>query len=210
MTTKTDPSKLPQWKGHPVPWVTRWSGEINMDKAAISLGRDGLLVRYEEGPENREVSGVLWKREGISRRGEPDFSQVNTYRQRASVAKRLCQVCGDRIPDGLIRWLLVPELLTTLDDGRTITTSPPTCEGCVPLALELCPALKKGHVIAKVLEYRIWGVQGSVVGINHEDRRAFERKARVEYDVDHPFPMTAVLARQQVVEFTKFVIEEQE
>lgn len=202
----TDPSTLPQWKGHPVPWVTRWTGEVSHDKAKLSLTREGLLVHYEDGRENRDQGGILWMREGLTRAGAPEFSQVNAYRQRLSMSRRRCQVCGRKIESKVIHWLMVPEQLQTTPDGRTVTVSPPTCDDCIPLALELCPALKRGHIVVKVLEYVPWGVQGMVVG--HKDGRATQHNARVEYARDdYPFPKTCVVARQSVVEFTKFVVE---
>ena len=211
--TRTDPAKLPQWKGHPVPWVTRWTGQVSPDAINVKLDADGHLFAGYEGPvqENREANGVLWIREGLSRSGFPEFSQLSTYRQRVSMTRRRCQVCGRRIEPGVIRWLLSRDQLLTSRAGDTITMSPPTCDGCVPLALELCPHLRipGKAVVAKVLEYETWGVYGSVVGLDKQ-MKAIEKKGLVCYfDQDqYPFPFECVVARQLIVRFNKFVLED--
>jgi len=207
----TDPSTLPQWEGRPVPWVTRWTGEKPRDPLQVAMDpmtRD-VLVHYGDGRhEEREPSGMLWMREGIQRGGTPEYSQVSVYRQRASMRRRLCQVCGKAIPGKVIHWLLDPRQIVARESGATITFSPPTCESCIPLALELCPALKRRHTIAKVLDYRLWGVYATVVRVGQDGQPQQTDNALIDYErTDYPFRPHAVIARQQVVEWTKFVLE---
>lgn len=206
----TDPAILPQWNGRPVPWVTRWSGEVIEESLTISLHpeRREIMVGYRNGNENREPSGILWQREGITRGGEPQWAQVSTYRQRASMTRRKCQVCGRKIESRVIRWLIPKRLLETTEDGETLTTSPPTCDSCIPLALELCPFLKKSGewVILRVLEYEAWGVLGEAVAYDKEKHATQRlRGAMIKYDKEYPrISPGAVIAKQQVAQLTKF------
>lgn len=210
MTAATDPTTLRQWKGHPVPWVTRWTGEVSDTPTTMSMQRTtmNIVLRYKDGNEDRDDHGVLWMREGITRAGEPQFSEVNAYRQRASMNKRLCQVCGTKINDRPIRWLVARDQLIEFGGGDFGTNSPPTCAGCVPLALDLCPHLKaNGHAILKVLDYERWGVMGQAVDVDLEKEKYRDLKGiYLPYD-ESPIPLTAIVAHQQVIRFTKFVFE---
>jgi hypothetical protein len=222
MTAATDPSTLPQWKNHPVPWVTRWTGEVDSTAPTMSLHRGNMQVhlRYPDGNEDRDDHGVLWKREGILRGGEPQFSELNTYRQRASMNKRLCQVCGKKINARLIRWVVGRRQLIDFENeemfapsgnhlpGEFGTISPPTCDACIPLATTLCPYLKKeGYAILKVLEYERWGVMGQAVELDVENERYRDHRGAYLSYVNPTLPLTAIVAYQQCVKFTKAVFE---
>lgn len=210
LVVPTPKSKLPQHNGRPVPWITRWSGEVDDTPMAVSYDEHGIYLNYRDGRENREASGVLWKREGIGRHGEPQYSQVNTYRQRAAMDKRLCQVCGSKINERPIRWLLAKQAFNPIEEGKAATFSPPTCSSCIPLALELCPYLKReGWMIVKVLEYKPWGVYGEAVHVDPETKQARDLKGiYVPYE-NPPVFLTATVAFQRVVQLTKFTIEEE-
>lgn len=207
-TTMTDPALLPQWKGHPVPWVARWSGEVLREPCQVGKLPSGkAVVFYEDGREFRDDRNVLWLREDFRRGGTPEFAQVSVHRQRTAMRKRLCQICGHKIPPGVIDWLMVPHQLEQAESGtKTVTMSPPTCQQCIPLALKLCPALKKAHIIVRVLEYRVWGVSGLLVSFDENGRtRQSDRQKLIPYDRPG-WDYSPVLAKQQVVEFTKFVV----
>lgn len=211
MTEMTNPDTLPQWKGHPVPWVTRWTNQISRKQIQVRRSPEGnVYVVYDDGIELREYSGVLWMREGLGRGGTPEFAEVSALRQRASMLKRLCQVCGQRIPPGMIRWLMSAKQMK-IKEGEALTFSPPTCEGCIPLALKLCPHLKIGDnaAIYRVLDYNVWGVYGSAITWGEDEDRAKEWKGLyVQYGRNYTsFNLDAVVARQQVVRFNKFVQE---
>src|SRR5438445_6042211 len=156
------------YKGLQVPWVTRWTGEVPAGaQVDVVLEQGEPVVRYADGIEFRDDHGVLWQREGIRRGGEPQFAQVSAYRQRAAMRGGKCQVCGQRITDRPIRWLMDPVQLTHLRDGTALTFSPPTCTGCVDVALDACPHLRNNdRLILSVLEYRIWGVWGDMVRLD--------------------------------------------
>lgn len=211
VTIPTPKSALPQWaeKDQPVPWVTRWTNEVNQTKLQVSITRDGLTLSYADGNEDRDAFGVLWKREGITRGGTPQFSEINTYRQRAAMNKCLCQVCGKKIQERPIRWLMSRASLHHLEDGTALTISAPTCSPCIPLAVELCPHLKTSDpVILRVLEYEKWGVYGEAVHYDEEGGRARDLRGVYVPYVNSPIPLAAAVGFQQVVRLTKFAIEE--
>jgi len=207
----TPKSVLPQWNGHPVPWVTRWSGEVVEEPVQLSITREGTWIGYKDGLENRDATGLLWKREGLGRSGEPQFAQLNTYRQRACMTRRKCQICGSKINERPIRWLMSKQQLHLLDEGQALTMSPPTCASCIPLALELCPHLKASpHVILKVLEYEPWGVYGQAVTVDRDSGKGRKLNGAYVPFENPPVELTAVCAYQAVVRLTKFVIEAEE
>jgi len=200
------------YKGLQVPWVTRWKKEVNTDAIKTRLVDGELGLFYSDGHEYRDDHGVLWQREGIGRGGEPEFAQVSAHRQRAAMRKGLCQVCGERITDRPIRWLMGASQFTPLRDGTALTFSPPTCSDCVEVALKACPHLRShDRVVLLVLEYRIWGVFGDMLRIAPgttelgPDTR-LQRARRVEIAYDRP-DLGAAVAKQQIVQLTKFTIE---
>lgn len=205
---------LVTWKGKPVPWITRWTGEIIDDDDRVLrpfLNPAGQLqLNYVTDPENqeREANGILWQREGVSRGGEPEFSQVSTYRQRAAMRKRLCQVCGEKITSPVIQWLMAPGQLDVTQQGEAVTMNAPTCDECVEIALAKCPHLiKAGHFIVKVIEYELWGVYGEVVLWDGGSKISHQNNWNVSYDpaqLPEQLSFSAVMAKQQVVKFTKF------
>lgn len=207
--TITDRSTLPQYKGEPVPWVTRWTGEVSQDKLQVSIERSDRAVHlnYEDGNEDRDEHDVLWKREGLGRNGEPQYSQLNGYRQRASMRRQLCQICGTKIDERPIRWLLGKDQLND-EEGGPVTISPPTCSACIPLALELCPYLKRaGYAIVKVLEYERWGIYGEAIQLDYENEKYRDLRGVYVPYANPPVELSAVAAFQQIVQFTKFVFE---
>lgn len=217
--TTTPASALPQWKGHAVPWVTRWTGEVCDDKLQVSISREGVHLEYKDGNENRDRdTGLLWKREGLGRAGEPQFAEVNTYRQRASMRHRKCQVCGSKINDRPIRWLMSRKQLHRgdatapwgVDEDSALTMSAPTCSACIPLALGLCPHLRSSPwLILKVLDYEPWGVYGEAVRVDRETGRGRDLRGIMVPFENPPIELSAVVAFQSVVRLTKYVIEEE-
>lgn len=200
---------LMQWKGRPVPWVARWSNEGNQTPIRIGRRTDGRIeASYEDGVEIRDDNGILWHREGLTRSGTPEFGEVSVYRQRAAMRHRLCQVCGTKIEGRVIRWLLHPDQIVQRD-GKTLTSSPPTCDSCVNLSIVECPAMKRERMIARVLEYQLWGVYGTATRFGADGQAETTGRTYIEYGrTDYPFDYRAVIAKQQVVEWTKFVLED--
>lgn len=210
----TPVSKLPSFNGRPVPWITRWTGEVHPDRFdyGVQVAGDVLAgefsVTYEDGKNIRDGRGILWQREGIGRRGEPMYADVSTYRQRAAMKKRLCQVCGSKITDNPTNFLIpLVAGMEQFDENTTVTMQAPVCEGCVPLAIRMCPALKReGYQHLKVLAYRAWGVFGQVT---YPTPQGFQRmQGTVGYDESYGdgFNFGHVLAQQQVVQLEKYVV----
>lgn len=198
-----------EWKGHPVPWVARWSGEVIQQPVQIGLLPDGSTrAFYDDGNEDRDAHGVLWFREGIGRTGEPQFGEVSIYRQRACMQKRLCQVCGQKIQSKVIRWLLHPDqIIRTPRADAVLTMSPPTCDDCIDLSIGECPVMKNKRVVARVLEYEPWGVYGTVARFGEDGQGQTSGRSYIDYsrtDVS----MQQVIAKQLIVKWTKFVMED--
>lgn len=198
------------YKGLQVPWVTRWTDEVPSNIKPDVILKDGEpIIQYADGVEFRDEHGVLWQREGIRRGGEPQFAQVSAFRQRAAMRHRRCQVCGERISDRPIRWLMDPRQLTHLRDGTALTFSPPTCSTCVDVALNACPHLRNSdRLILSVLEYKVWGVWGDMVrlapGSEAQPRLQYAKRVDISYDRKD---LASAIAKQQLVQLTKFTIE---
>jgi hypothetical protein len=213
MTKTTERPDLLRHQGKVVPWVTRWSNEVIGDPVRFKFTPAGLVLAYEHGGEEREPSGILWQREGVMRGGEPEYSQVSTYRQRRAMRKCACQICGQKIDTRPIRWLMIEALLDFTRDHNAVTLSAPTCEACIPISLALCPRLKGDRaenrlIIANVLEYELWGVHGEGVSLTEDGKVRRHRSAMFSYQNGFPgVAPTAMMAKQQVVAFTKFTIE---
>ncbi|MDO0927290.1 hypothetical protein QQY24_18410 [Streptomyces sp. TG1A-8] len=124
-----------RYKGRPVPYISVWSSErIELPKLTVVSG--ALALRGE-----RRAAGVLWKpwraRLGV---GEPALGDVHGPRQRECMLRKLCQVCGCQVVRDELGW---PWLLEDDrgQDGwpeREVTTHPPTCETCQPVAQVQC------------------------------------------------------------------------
>lgn len=209
ITNPTDPATLPQWRGQPVPWVTMWTNESSAHRPyGVKMTPEGPMVTYGDDREVRDAFGMLWQREGITRGGDPEWRRVSTYRQRTSLAKRLCQVCGKKVTENPIQWLMPPDGIETMGDGTSLTMQPPTCEACIPLALDVCPNLKKrGWMLVHVLSYEPWGVLGEVLELDPVTDKPVRQLASVPYE-GAGVSLKMVVARQLVVKLTKFRIAE--
>lgn len=212
MTTSIDTSHLLRHDGQIVPWVTRWSGEIAPQSVSLRRSSAGALVAtYDDDiPDNRDWDhgGVVWQRESVSRAGEPQFGYVNTLRQRSAMRHGRCEVCGRRITDRPINWL-VPETLLSHVYGDPVTAQAPTCDECLPIAMDLCPFLRRRTarlLMARVLEYRTFGAFGN--GFLREGDAVRQVHGAVFPYVDCPADLTSVIAQKEVVQWTKFTMTE--
>lgn len=198
---------IQEWNGRPVPWIARWTHEVIKEIPGVNSDGKKIYLTFADGKDDRDKYGFLWQREGILRGGEPQFAQVSTYRQRAAMRHRLCQVCGTKIPEGRIRWMFGPGQLQQMGDGTYATLSAPTCDSCVDFAATNCPHLKsQGHEIALVDEYTVWGVYGNVLTVRADQSVDIQGQTAIPYGADLP-PHMAVYAQQLVVRLTKFSLE---
>ncbi|WP_147449234.1 hypothetical protein [Actinomadura pelletieri] len=132
------------WRGLPVPWVVRWTGE-KVDPSLRLGWQEGRLAYRRELPTDRRF-GALWYRNRTGRSGEPEFAEIHTGRQLACMTSGICQVCGGNAAetDGRIAWLLPGDewpLLTNPTEPNLVPT-PPTCRACWSLAASSCPHLR--------------------------------------------------------------------
>lgn len=106
----------------PVPWNAMWSGE----------------QRYEIRP-CRWAGGrlALWQPHNPGA-GRPIFAKPHNVRQRQSVARFLCTVCGSPTPKGDRWWFGHGQFI----EGMFMTQEAPVHRACAELALAKCPHLK--------------------------------------------------------------------
>ncbi|MFD7874473.1 hypothetical protein ACFV5G_10250 [Streptomyces sp. NPDC059766] len=151
-------------KGRPVPYITPWSREKVTQPAPVAT-LHGIAYPGPTAGSRGGYDDVLWQYWGSHPgAGEPLWSEVHGPRQRHAMRKVLCQVCGgpaDRDERGWL-WLLEDERDSgpTWPDGE-MTTHPPVCRLCAPLAARLCPHLRrKGAVAVRVAEVIVDAVYG--------------------------------------------------
>lgn len=108
--------------GRPVPWVAAWSSET------WAIGHDPLVGRL----------AILTR--GRPGHGQPILGVLNEPRQRRAVLQHLCQVCGQPLGDDA--WIPDVVATATTDDGRKVTTEPPSCLPCALWAVAACPGLR--------------------------------------------------------------------
>ncbi|MEU2877146.1 hypothetical protein [Streptomyces sp. NPDC007070] len=139
-------------KGRPVPYIAPWSAEY------VPLPRLMAVAGMLHIKGQRRAAGTLW-RPWLDKRGtgEPDYGDVHGPRQRECMLRMLCQVCGVPVARDQLGW---PWLLEAHHgDGvwpeREVTTHPPTCEQCQPVAQVQCrpnrsrfASLRVGRVLA--------------------------------------------------------------
>jgi hypothetical protein len=127
--------------GHDVPWVTSWTGEahLGIGRCPTVMGRPALCQAEDPG------------------RGKPQYSRNHLVRQRLSVVRMLCPMCGeptgadDRwtqvakpVPAGVLRRRGVAiaadiDQDTVLMDAGSIA---PLHRRCVDRSLRHCPHLR--------------------------------------------------------------------
>ena len=144
----------PVFRGLPVPWVSRWTGEISSDSYVI--GTDHLnnqhIIYNPETPFDRDKRNILWLRENpmANGTGEPEFATFSAYRQRACMEEGRCQVCGNHI-EGPWWWIMSDQQLMLFEASSNVTENPPLCESCVSETERWCPHIKKHpHEVWKV------------------------------------------------------------
>ncbi|WP_329242842.1 hypothetical protein OG417_44835 [Actinoallomurus sp. NBC_01490] len=165
MTSAQRPPTPVTWRGEPVPWVVRWTGETIDPQVRLERRADGLAY-HDERSEDRRF-GVLWYRNRTGRGGEPELTELHTGRLLACMTRNLCQVCGGPAtdPHGRIQWLFPRDEWELLAEpaNPTIVTTPPTCRECWPLARRFCPHLRAtGTVGVSVAAHRPVAVYGDL------------------------------------------------
>ncbi|WP_327376539.1 hypothetical protein OG393_22815 [Streptomyces sp. NBC_01216] len=156
-----------------VPYITSREGEYGGLESELTLSINAFgsvrLAYQEETPADRGPRGELWARCSQSLnatgkpRGKPQWRLVNPARQRETMEQLRCQVgfCPAETDRGYIF------LAGTVEDashraGEPVRTAqPPVCLKHLRPAVELCPHLRKGHVVFRARATSVWGVIGS-------------------------------------------------
>ncbi len=127
----------------PVPWNASWSSE----------------ERYEVRP-CRWAGGqlALWMPHtpGV---GQPIFAKPHMVRQRQSVARFICTVCGEHTPEGDRWWFQMGHV----QDGYFMTTESPVHKACAALATQVCPHLR-ARAFSAVRFPKAYSVLSAIVG----------------------------------------------
>lgn len=149
-----------------VPYVTAYDGEDVAYRLALAPhpeSTDGRRLSYADPAETDWMFGVLWHRHGMTRTGSPQWSLVNTVRQRRCMLRALCQVCGGPATDenGLIWWVMAEEPGRAAT-GEPFTNAPPCCRPCIPEARELCPRLRRSSQVYTARGVEPYGVVAEV------------------------------------------------
>ncbi|GAA0348089.1 hypothetical protein PV735_31960 [Streptomyces turgidiscabies] len=161
-------TELLTYKNLPVPYIAAWSNE-HLPEPTVVTAADGIAFVDGLGPNGhahgRDTAGVLWMRWALRRGdGKPEFNVVHAPRQKRAMWKLLCQVCGgpsDVNELGRL-WLLEDNRDVEGWPEEEITTHPPLCLRCAPLAARLCTHLQDNVVAVRVGRVEVDCVYGDV------------------------------------------------
>jgi hypothetical protein len=116
--------------GQDVPWNAAWTGEEEFSVRPC---------RYVQGKL------AIWQKtaQGI---GKPIFAEPHTVRQRMSVAKMLCTVCG-KPTEVNERWMFpIGQEMILKGEHFRVTTESPVHKKCADLSAERCPILRERNL----------------------------------------------------------------
>ncbi|MFE7302794.1 hypothetical protein [Streptomyces sp. NPDC057579] len=170
MTTPVPPTAyrrpLVEWRGRrPVPYITAWSGEVDVSINDLRYGARGLIYANEL-PSDRDQRGGLWERwVDDYGTGEPAWRNVHSERQRTCMEQMWCQVCARPASRTHKGYLFLAGGPATLGDMEgTPNGQPPLCLECAPTARKLCPHLRES-VAFRARKAPVWGVLGSLIAL---------------------------------------------
>jgi len=130
-----------------LPYIATWSEETKPDVTVIERTQFSIAFA-DETVADRDRDGLLWTRTTVCPgQGSPQFAVIHSVRQRRAMRRLLCQVCAqpaDYTDDGVL-WLLPDYYQEAAGWPEDFDLAePPICRSCVPIAIRLCPALRKG------------------------------------------------------------------
>jgi len=197
VVTATPPARPLYYRGRPVPWITKWSGEhLPVGSMRLLVHVSGRLGYEDEHHAERDSRGVLWFRDGNAPgEGQPLWSLVHTGRQRRAMRLLRCQICDTPLDRQRTPWLFSdiewPHLAR-----RPWTNTPPTCENCWPTAEQQCPHLRRHQPVVRcyVIACAPFGIQGDLY--TREGGQADLRAVAVRYDSPR---IPGMLAKQALV-----------
>jgi hypothetical protein len=152
-------------RGGVVPYIATWSEETKPDVKVIERTQFSIAFA-DETLADRDRDGLLWTRTTVCPgQGRPQFAVIHSVRQRRAMRRLLCQVCAqpaDYTDEGLL-WLLPDYYQEAAGWPEDFDLAePPICRSCVPIAIRLCPALRKGHLAVRSRSAPVSGVKGLV------------------------------------------------
>lgn len=109
-----------------VPWNASWSSEQTSYDIRPCRWVQGRLAIWQ--PTSPFV-------------GRPIFARPHFIRQRMSITKMICTVCGQPAPEGDRWWFAMGEYV----DKWWATTEAPVHKKCGELAMQLCPHIRRGQ-----------------------------------------------------------------
>ncbi|MDX2074670.1 MAG: hypothetical protein SFX19_09975 [Alphaproteobacteria bacterium] len=113
--------------GRDVPWNAAWTGEDRFELRPCRWANGKLAVWQPTSPGN----------------GKPMFADPHMVRQRMSVMRMICTVCGQRTTPG-DRWMFaMGEYIKHLGAKFWVTTEAPVHKACAELAGARCPHIRK-------------------------------------------------------------------
>ncbi|WP_406088259.1 hypothetical protein [Streptomyces virginiae] len=165
MASSRSPRELATPGRAPVPWIVPWTGEPLVLGEIVATHRG--IAYVDELPADRGRHGELLRRGtrpvADADRGRPLLGKINHARQRRSMRRLLCQVCGlpaDRTDAGTL-WVLdslTYRQVRARDFGGVRQL--PVCLPCAWLSVRACPILGRGYVAVRVSAVRLVGVYG--------------------------------------------------
>jgi hypothetical protein len=185
----------------PVPYVTKWSAEQDLDAPLIETGRG--IGYADEIAADRDLNGVLWSRVSSSPGvGEPLYRMMHSLRQRRAMRKLLCQVCGapSSETDRGTLWLVrkQPDAPPGWPEGLH-NGQPPLCVRCARISVRACPWLREGYVAVRAYS-AISGAYGGLYRAGRSQPGPQPREARTLtfHDRDTRWLQASQLVRQLV------------
>lgn len=119
-----------------VPWVARWTAEIE----DLTL-TNKYVVPYLMGGREYNVLNEPNKRG----QGDPLFAKVHSRRGARATLNQICQVCGS-VKSNLYAVQPRAEGDVTLEPGMTVYGAEmPVCDDCAPYAFTVCPHLQEAE-----------------------------------------------------------------
>lgn len=208
----------PVYRGLPVPWAARWTGEVDLTPlhGRVAAGRYWVsLGNADAHPEGvaaglmagRDEHGVLWHADrDAPGSGEPQFRQLHARRQRACMAERRCQVCGRHFGALPTTFLEAAAKLPADPAAPFVTDTAPTCLTCEPVALRRCPAQRRTpRVLVTATTFEPYAVYGDLLGPALDGGIRYQVLGRI-------FPLgdrrlTRVVAKQLLVRITDYTAQ---
>lgn len=112
------------YRSTPVPWNASWSDEAEYELRPCRWADGRIAVWSPHRPGS----------------GRPIFAKPHFVRQRQSIARYLCTVCGEHTPTNDRWWFAHGEFI---EGGWFTTQEAPVHHKCALLSMDVCPHLRR-------------------------------------------------------------------